>query len=717
MSAIREAMALPSGTVIGRFRLGRVSAVWGFYLVYEAEDPAGQTVLVQELLPEELVVRGPDGAVAAGSPAGQDRWALARECYLAEGRSLAAMIDPGVQKVLEVLETKGTAYWVLAPAPAKTLKGWRQDLGRAPTGAELQRWLRPLLAALEKVHGAGLRHLNLKPDTIRIAPSGDPVLTHFSGARQAIARRSHEALAVTTGYSSPEQYDAAQMEDARSDLYSVAAVLYRAISGEAPPDAEARLAGGPAIKLVEKYGGAYEIGFLSAIEEALALSPANRPRDIAAWRTILGIPVEAGGPGAIRRRRTRLGAALAAVFLLAGLGWWLWPDPTPLKDKIVQKEEQKEQQETAEPEEEAQEKEKLQEEQKKAEAEQLAAEKEAARKAEEEKQALAEVEQKAKAAEEAARNAAEKKQAETEAAEQAAQALAERKEAAQKAAAEAARKAAEAKAKAEVAAKEKARAEQVAKDAAAERTKAEKIAAEKTLTREKIDGKLRAAMLAAQEKAKAKADAEAEKAAAEKQAQDRAATEKRLAEKQAAEKQAAEQKAQEQRQAAVEEEKRMKAAAQAERAAAAQKAAAEKQAAEKRAQEMAAEKERKETPEKKETQSPSNGGAASGYTGGRSGSGLAGLWEATESGGKMQLTIFPDGRYVLSTAKGEEVGDFMGLSGIINLINDNGSDPTESTYKYRGLGTLVTEGYLGKREWKRVGIAEQKGPPKPQKKP
>ena len=63
----RESLGLPAGFMLGRYRLEKIEAEWGFYLSYLAQDTSdGRAVAVHELLPEELVTRAADGTVGAG---------------------------------------------------------------------------------------------------------------------------------------------------------------------------------------------------------------------------------------------------------------------------------------------------------------------------------------------------------------------------------------------------------------------------------------------------------------------------------------------------------------------------------------------------------------------------------------------------------------------------------------------------------------------------
>ena len=788
MSKERESLALPANTVVGRYTLRHAESTWGFYLTYlAAANGTARPVLVHELLPEELVTRAADGTVQARTERASESLAWARDRFLLEGRELAACAHPAVEPILDVLEANGTAYWVTPVEEIRTLKHWLEAFHRAPTEAELRTLLDPLLSALQKLHDAGLYHLNLKLDSIRLTAGGKPMLIRFAGSRQAIARHSHEASAVTTGYSPIEQYDSDKAEGPWTDIYSLAAVLHRAITGKVPPEATLRLASDPYQKLAGQFSSQYRADFLSAIDAALAPDPTARPQSIVGWRRMLGIPAAEVAPALARRNVALLSAG--AVFLLAVLGGGAWyvfrPKPVPplvhpsddgkknaedqkkaAEEKKKQEEEKKAAEAKAAEERQKEEEAKLAEAEKKAEDETKAAEKVAADKAEAAKQAEENAAQKS----DAAKAAAEKAEAEAAAAEQAAKKAEEAKGAARKKTAEntaqgAAAKASESQSAADNAAADSAAADVAAKQAEAEKATAERTAAEKSVAEKSIEQQQAAA---AKDRAIAESQAPADQSAAEKAAADqaaaekaaenaeaaKAAAEKTVREKAAAEKEAAgklaeavaaqkaleakaksrnapgENAAKENSPAAAEKAAAEKAAAEkaAAEKAAAEKAAAEKAAAEKAAQEMTAQKaaEEKAAAEKaaadkaaadKQNGTPSNP-QSPGFSGpqGQVGSGLGGVWEtsAKDAGGKplKRLTIYPDATYELHSEAGTETGFIKAKLGIMELHPNNRDAGAVSTFTYKNMRVIETDGPLGKFEWVRVSPTAPERPKK-----
>ena len=77
----------------------------------------------------------------------------------------------------------------------QSLKSWLKGLGRAPRQKEIDRFLAPLLDALELIHKEDFLHRDIAPDNIIIRPDGAPVLIDFGSARGEIARNSRTVSA------------------------------------------------------------------------------------------------------------------------------------------------------------------------------------------------------------------------------------------------------------------------------------------------------------------------------------------------------------------------------------------------------------------------------------------------------------------------------------------------------------------------------------------
>ncbi len=120
-------------------------------------------------------------------------------------------------------------------------------------------------------------HRDIKPGNIKITPSGNIVLVDFGLAKvtQGSQVTSTGARAMTPGYSPPEQYGTART-DHRSDIYSLGASLYMALTGELPEDALARAMGQIELTGVRKRNPKVSRRLASVIEKAMELRPEQR---------------------------------------------------------------------------------------------------------------------------------------------------------------------------------------------------------------------------------------------------------------------------------------------------------------------------------------------------------------------------------------------------------------------------------------------------------
>jgi serine/threonine protein kinase len=344
-------LALPPGYELGRYRLQQILGSGGFGITYLAEDKTlGRRVAIKELLPNDIATRLDGTTVVAKTESEEQSLAWARERFVGEGRALAACDHPNVVNVYEMVEANGTAYMVTKYEDGKSFEQWLRDLGRPPNEAELRSILMPLLAGLETVHKAGFLHRDIKPENIYVTQNGRPVLLDFGSARQAITNRSTALTSiVTSGYAPFEQYHEDGNQGAWSDIYALAAVMYRAITGKKPPEATRRLKDDPCPKLVSEYAGRYDAQFLRAIDKGLEVNEAKRPKSIAEWRTMFGsddrLPLDSDETRLIARPPAAktvspfksiglnpvvIGAVVGAV-LVVGLILWAvtWPGHKP----------------------------------------------------------------------------------------------------------------------------------------------------------------------------------------------------------------------------------------------------------------------------------------------------------------------------------------------------------------------------------------------------
>lgn len=287
-----------------------------------------------------------------------------------EAAALAAIRDPGVVGLRACGRSADGAFLVTSGVDGRDLQTILGDHGRL-AAAEAARLLTRLAAALDAVHRAGWLHRDLKPANIVVAADGAPVIVDFGAATQLTGVPRDEAYSdLTHGYAAPEQYQMRATEDRRTDVYGLAAIGYRALTGEAPRPAPARRRDA-ALPALAGISASAEAGRLAAaVTAGLRLDPSMRPSDAPAFARLFAgnaatadpnpptvriarrpppspppasppppqrliepipMPGDGGGDGpgpgrggGAARRWPWLLPALIAIGLAAGLGWFAW---------------------------------------------------------------------------------------------------------------------------------------------------------------------------------------------------------------------------------------------------------------------------------------------------------------------------------------------------------------------------------------------------------
>ena len=288
---ISETLALPPGFRVDSLRIDRVLGQGAFGITYLATDTVlDSPFALKEYLPRALATRSADGRVASKDVASEEAFNAGLGHFLAEGRTVAGLEHANIVKVFRCFEANGTAYLLMPFYKGEALDTLLQR-GGAFSEDEALALSRPLLDALDYLHRHGVIHQDIKPANVYITEDGTPILLDFGAAGQWLeASASVRGQLGSEGYAAVEQSEPDGAIGPWTDIYGLAATLYRCVTGRVPAAASLRrdaAAAGNADPL-EPLGERIppgEFGTITqAVENGLALEPGKRPRSIGEWR-------------------------------------------------------------------------------------------------------------------------------------------------------------------------------------------------------------------------------------------------------------------------------------------------------------------------------------------------------------------------------------------------------------------------------------------------
>ncbi|OQY91981.1 MAG: hypothetical protein B6D41_08680 [Chloroflexi bacterium UTCFX4] len=164
--------------------------------------------------------------------------------FQTEANLLAHLSHPNLPRVTDFfIEPNGARYLVMEYVQGENLEALVQQRGAPISENEALNWFRQIFDAVKYLHTNHVIHRDIKPQNIIITPQHRAVLVDF-GIAKVMASGALTGASMrfgSPGYASPEQYSGGTNE--RSDIYSLGATLYFALTGQTPPEAPMRAAG------------------------------------------------------------------------------------------------------------------------------------------------------------------------------------------------------------------------------------------------------------------------------------------------------------------------------------------------------------------------------------------------------------------------------------------------------------------------------------------
>jgi eukaryotic-like serine/threonine-protein kinase len=321
-----------------RYRIERELGAGGMATVYLAEDlKHRRRVAVKVLKPELAAVLGADR-------------------FVQEITTTAALQHPHILPLFDSGEADGFLFYVMPFIDGETLRA-KLDRETQLGVDEAVRIATSVADALDYAHRHGVIHRDIKPENI-LLHEGRPMVADFGIALAVSAaaggRMTETGLSLgTPHYMSPEQATAEREISARSDVYSLASVLYEMLAGNPPH------VGASAQQIIMKiitesaapvtqFRRSVPPNVAAALAQALEKLPADRFDSAKAFAAALGDATFTGLSGAhaagvgrlhaaASRRPLYAAAAVSAALLVIAVTGWVrvLPEPETSRQRVM----------------------------------------------------------------------------------------------------------------------------------------------------------------------------------------------------------------------------------------------------------------------------------------------------------------------------------------------------------------------------------------------
>ena len=234
---------LPVGTVlVGRYTVGEMLSIDGEGILYRGAENLGRfRVTIKEYLPITLTAERTAESTLRPKTGSEVLFKTTRMDFADLYRSIQRITPAnGLEAVLDVVEANNSVYAILENLGGTPLDQWLENHPGTIRPDDACTMLQPVFEGVAAMHKIGLVHRGICPENIRVMENDRCRLAGYAtvGLRTA-GSGLHEQL--YEGYSAPEQYSTAEFEGRYTDEYSLAAVFYRMVCGQAPVPAAQRM--------------------------------------------------------------------------------------------------------------------------------------------------------------------------------------------------------------------------------------------------------------------------------------------------------------------------------------------------------------------------------------------------------------------------------------------------------------------------------------------
>ena len=254
---------------------------------------------------------------------------VVKQGLIVETEMLKQFNHPHLPSIVDVIDTEDSFIIVMDYIQGKSLEEIITKSGNAPQKKEdVMEWAKQLCDVLGYLHSREkpIIYRDMKPANVMLRPDGNVMLIDFGTAREFKSRSVADTVCLgTRGYAAPEQYSAAEFSGRYTDVYALAAVTYRLVTGQVPVAAPQR-------KVRDSMENAHSLEsgvptyFSQVLTCAMRLDPAKRMQTVPELMSALTDPTVANamfekGENQVSTKKI-LAASMVVIFVLVVLLLW-----------------------------------------------------------------------------------------------------------------------------------------------------------------------------------------------------------------------------------------------------------------------------------------------------------------------------------------------------------------------------------------------------------